>query len=325
MTLNFSQQVKIFNSILGEDWEANEQYHTPSQLGGDDSGRPSFKIHVKIDEDGEKAIDWYDHKLGTGGNWYSLIKISMEVESGIVPSHSEIILKARQYLATQLIDSTPLENRLRKAKTKKPPVLKLRKKFKFGLAFWKVRGYTEKELNEQGVYELKSLTFPSSNFTVKSTKDNPAFVFTDKLNSEFYQLYRPLEKSKVLKFYSKSSRVLWGQQFLSKKTKAITIFGSRKDAMCAQKILPTDHIALNTFGESNTRLIVEQLPNLLKFTNRIYICNDNDEAGIKATKKLLELTNEIKVSKLFYSQNQGEDFDDTYLRLGINKLKKLLK
>jgi len=60
-----------------------------------------------------------------------------------------------------------------------------------------------------------------------------------------------------------------------------------------------DVIAFNKLGYNNvaspsgTALTIQQLNQISKYTDEIYLCFDNDEAGIKATKRVVEIKNNI--------------------------------
>ena len=64
-----------------------------------------------------------------------------------------------------------------------------------------------------------------------------------------------------------------------------------------------DVLSLNQLGYSNsaspsgTALTIQQLEAVSRYTNKILLCFDNDEAGLKATERVLEINtdNQIKV------------------------------
>ena len=68
-----------------------------------------------------------------------------------------------------------------------------------------------------------------------------------------------------------------------------------------------DVIAFNKLGFSNvaspsgTALTIQQLNQLSKYTDEIYICFDNDKAGIEATKRIVEIKNNISKDLNLYS------------------------
>ena len=49
----------------------------------------------------------------------------------------------------------------------------------------------------------------------------------------------------------------------------------------------------NSASPSGTALTYQQLESVSKYTSKILICFDNDEAGLKATERVLEIKNQI--------------------------------
>ena len=68
-----------------------------------------------------------------------------------------------------------------------------------------------------------------------------------------------------------------------------------------------DVIAFNKLGYSNvaspsgTALTIQQLNQISKYTDEIYLCFDNDEAGIDATKRIVEIKNNISKDLNLYT------------------------
>ena len=68
-----------------------------------------------------------------------------------------------------------------------------------------------------------------------------------------------------------------------------------------------DVIAFNKLGFSNvaspsgTALTIQQLNQISKYTDEIYLCFDNDQAGVEATKRIVEIKNNIGKDLNIYS------------------------
>ena len=77
-----------------------------------------------------------------------------------------------------------------------------------------------------------------------------------------------------------------------------------------------DVIAFNKLGYNNvaspsgTALTIQQLNQISKYTDEIYLCFDNDEAGIKATKRVVEIKNNISKDINLYCILLPEKFKD---------------
>ena len=82
-----------------------------------------------------------------------------------------------------------------------------------------------------------------------------------------------------------------------------------------------DVIAFNKLGYSNvaspsgTALTIQQLSQVSKYTDEIYLCFDNDDAGIEATKRIVEIKNNISKDINLYTillPSQYKDISDFY-------------
>ena len=77
-----------------------------------------------------------------------------------------------------------------------------------------------------------------------------------------------------------------------------------------------DVIAFNKLGFSNvaspsgTALTIQQLNQISKYTDEIYLCFDNDQAGIEATKRIVEIKNNISKDLNIYSISLPSKYKD---------------
>ena len=77
-----------------------------------------------------------------------------------------------------------------------------------------------------------------------------------------------------------------------------------------------DVIAFNKLGYSNvaspsgTALTIQQLSQISKYTDEIYLCFDNDDAGIEATKRIVEIKNNISKDINLYTILLPEEYKD---------------
>ena len=77
-----------------------------------------------------------------------------------------------------------------------------------------------------------------------------------------------------------------------------------------------DVIAFNKLGFSNvaspsgTALTIQQLNQVSKYTDEIYLCFDNDQAGIDATKRIVEIKNNISKDLNIYSISLPSKYKD---------------
>ena len=77
-----------------------------------------------------------------------------------------------------------------------------------------------------------------------------------------------------------------------------------------------DVLSLNQLGYSNsaspsgTALTIQQLEAVSRYTNKILLCFDNDEAGIKATERVLEIKNQVSNQLEIHCLNLPEKYKD---------------
>ena len=77
-----------------------------------------------------------------------------------------------------------------------------------------------------------------------------------------------------------------------------------------------DVLSLNQLGYSNsaspsgTALTIQQLEAISRYTNKILLCFDNDEAGLKATERVLEIKNQVSNKLEIHCLNLPEKYKD---------------
>ena len=77
-----------------------------------------------------------------------------------------------------------------------------------------------------------------------------------------------------------------------------------------------DVLSLNQLGYSNsaspsgTALTIQQLEAVSRYTNKILLCFDNDEAGLKATERVLQIKNQVSNQLEIHCLNLPEKYKD---------------
>ncbi len=77
-----------------------------------------------------------------------------------------------------------------------------------------------------------------------------------------------------------------------------------------------DVLSLNQLGYSNsaspsgTALTIQQLEAISRYTNKILLCFDNDEAGLKATERVLEIKNQVSNQLEIHCLNLPKKYKD---------------
>jgi len=93
-----------------------------------------------------------------------------------------------------------------------------------------------------------------------------------------------------------------------------------------------DVIAFNKLGFSNvaspsgTALTIQQLNQISKYTDEIYLCFDNDNAGIEATKRIVEIKNNISKDINLYTILLPKEYKDIseFYESGNKNIKEIL-
>lgn len=93
-----------------------------------------------------------------------------------------------------------------------------------------------------------------------------------------------------------------------------------------------DVIAFNKLGYSNvaspsgTALTIQQLSQISKYTDEIYLCFDNDNAGIEATKRIVEIKNNISKDINLYTILLPKEYKDIseFYESGNKNIKEIL-
>ena len=66
----------------------------------------------------------------------------------------------------------------------------------------------------------------------------------------------------------------------------------------------------NSASPSGTALTIQQLEAVSRYTNKILLCFDNDEAGLKATERVLEIKNQVSNQLEIHCLNLPEKYKD---------------
>ena len=93
-----------------------------------------------------------------------------------------------------------------------------------------------------------------------------------------------------------------------------------------------DVIAFNKLGYSNvaspsgTALTIQQLSQISKYTDEIYLCFDNDDAGVEATKRIVEIKNNISKDINLYTILLPKEYKDIseFYESGNKNIKEIL-
>ncbi len=167
--------------------------------------------------------------------------------------------------------------------------------------------------NEITTDDLRRLGFISSNgnmlfknrimFPILSFKNN-IIAFGGRTIDDFGPKYLNSSDSVL---YKKNRNLYFTNDFITstkKKGYAIIVEGY------------FDVLSLNKLGYPNaaspsgTALTYQQLESVLKYTSKILICFDNDEAGLKATERVLEIKNQVSKQVEIHCLHLPSEYND---------------
>ena len=167
--------------------------------------------------------------------------------------------------------------------------------------------------NKISNYDLKKLGFISSNdnFLFRNRIMFPILNFRSETIAyggraleDFGPKYLNSSDSVL---YKKNRNLYFTKEFISsvkKKGYAILVEGY------------FDVLSLNQLGYSNsaspsgTALTIQQLEAISRYTNKILLCFDNDEAGLKATERVLEIKNQVSNQLEIHCLNLPKKYKD---------------
>ena len=169
------------------------------------------------------------------------------------------------------------------------------------------------DTNKISNYDLKKLGFISSNdnFLFRNRIMFPILNFRSETIAyggraleDFGPKYLNSSDSVL---YKKNRNLYFTKEFISsvkKKGYAILVEGY------------FDVLSLNQLGYSNsaspsgTALTIQQLEAISRYSNKILLCFDNDEAGLKATERVLEIKNQVSNQLEIHCLNLPEKYKD---------------
>ncbi len=145
-------------------------------------------------------------------------------------------------------------------------------------------------LSEKGNFLFKNrIIFPITNFR------SEVVGFGGRALEDFGPKYLNSSESSI---YKKNRTLYFLPNFLKdvKKHKFVIIVEGYFDVIAFNKLGFS-----NVASPSGTALTIQQLNQVAKYTDEIYLCFDNDEAGIEATKRIVEIKNNISKDLNLYS------------------------
>ena len=249
--------------------------------------------NVEFQESVEIAADKYsfnltytDSKFET--NQKNLIDQIKKISDFFIRNMNEVkSTEALDYLKNRKLDGEDIKNyKLGFAEKDEKKITQYCKTNNISDADFKKLGL----LSEKGNFLFKNrIIFPITNFR------SEVVGFGGRALEDFGPKYLNSSESSI---YKKNRTLYFLPNFLKdvKKHKFVIIVEGYFDVIAFNKLGFS-----NVASPSGTALTIQQLNQVSKYTDEIYLCFDNDEAGIEATKRIVEIKNNISKDLNLYS------------------------
>ena len=258
--------------------------------------------NVEFQESVEIAADKYsfnltytDSKFET--NQKNLIDQIKKIADFFIRNMNEVkSTEALDYLKNRKLDGEDIKNyKLGFAEKDEKKIIQYCKNNNISDADFKKLGL----LSEKGNFLFKNrIIFPITNFR------SEVVGFGGRALEDFGPKYLNSSESSI---YKKNRTLYFLPNFLKdvKKHKFVVIVEGYFDVIAFNKLGYS-----NVASPSGTALTIQQLNQVSKYTDEIYLCFDNDQAGIEATKRIVEIKNNISKDLNIYSISLPSKYKD---------------
>ena len=258
--------------------------------------------NVEFQESVEIAADKYsfnltytDSKFET--NQKNLIDQIKKISDFFIRNMNEVkSTEALDYLKNRKLDGEDIKNyKLGFAEKDEKKIIQYCKTNNISDADFKKLGL----LSEKGNFLFKNrIIFPITNFR------SEVVGFGGRALEDFGPKYLNSSESSI---YKKNRTLYFLPNFLKdvKKHKFVIIVEGYFDVIAFNKLGFS-----NVASPSGTALTIQQLNQISKYTDEIYLCFDNDQAGIEATKRIVEIKNNISKDLNIYSISLPSKYKD---------------
>ena len=270
--------------------------------GGDIFKYIQLMNNVEFQESVEIAADKYsfnltytDSKFET--NQKNLIDQIKKIADFFIRNMNEVkSTEALDYLKNRKLDGEDIKNyKLGFAEKDEKTIIQYCKNNNISDADFKKLGL----LSEKGNFLFKNrIIFPITNFR------SEVVGFGGRALEDFGPKYLNSSESSI---YKKNRTLYFLPNFLKdvKKHKFVVIVEGYFDVIAFNKLGYS-----NVASPSGTALTIQQLSQVSKYTDEIYLCFDNDQAGIEATKRIIEIKNNISKDLNIYSISLPSKYKD---------------
>lgn len=192
---------------------------------------------------------------------------------------------------------------------------------KHDLEYWESYGITKEWLQYADVYPISYKIIIKDNIQYTYKADKYAYAYVEfKDNRTTLKIYQPFNTKgyKWSNCHDGSVLSLWTK--VPKKGNILCICSSLKDALCLWANAGIPSIAVQGEGYNISNTAINELK---KRFNKIYICFDNDKAGLIDGEKLSKTTGFINI--VLPKFPEGKDISDLRKAIGKDKFINIIK
>lgn len=308
--LSVQEDIKIYKYYLGE---VEIGRPVKSILPNRKDDNPSFGLFKSK----SGRIYWKDFaKVQDGTDAISLIR-AMEGLSSRAEAYDFYYKKIKSHVEEEVV-------KIKITQPKKPSII-LKSYYDINdYAYWFKRYQTIDILREENIFAGKELRWENYVSDVSTTED-PIYFYVFNTNPLSFKMYRPLSKDKKKKWKSYNiDGIIEGYDTLPQSHNSLIIASSTKDRL-AWKI--AHGAVINPTSESSWRHILEKINEFYERFTNIYCIFDNDEAGIKSSRKLEELSGGkiMSIDTTLFTPKSCKDIDDIVVKYGASAPYRILK
>lgn len=313
--LNQITQVEIYQKFYGNDFKVNEKISSPFT----EDNNPSFKVF--------KNLTFKCFSSGKQGDCFQFVADIKNLDCKTQFNEVLEIISREMNINTN-IDEKPINKPVNVSEvTVNNNYASDKKHFQYtGKAFEKIHfdywlqgnwNVTEDILKKYNVQALDKFEYWNNNKSdiqkIKLFKGILGFIYEVNNNAE---LYIPKQEKTSKFFYNNlTSDDIFGYNQLQDKEDFIIICAGKKDCL----ILNANGFPAVTFRSENSFINNEQITLLRQKTDNIYICYDNDKAGLESALKVCQ-SYSIKQIILPEKYNDIADYFNIYDKSHFQKL-----
>lgn len=301
--LDYDDQLKIYRYLFG-DINFGIAYISPipEDVRGKKDNFNSFNIYKTAGGN----IRWKD--FGGGGLSGDAIDILIIMRDG-VNNYYDAVRYYNKNIKNSRFTNEKLFSKSKSLRVNLSPVIEYDTDYSCEQIDYFYKGLiTESDLIAERIFNIVSLDWGKGDKMYYDNPDEPTFVYDLYEDMTSWKIYSPLAKHREDKWKSwNTSRIPYeGYELLENTGDILVITSSKKDGLVMKKAFNVS--CINPLSESSWKKILPEVANLNSRFKDIYICFDNDKAGIKASSSFSDYSN-FKELDIEYPENTKDIFE----------------